>query len=317
MFSLFWAVTKSPTKRVPPPPASPPLHVPLPPPPSTVSPPTSRRCLFVTIVGGRAFLDHLIDDAPHSHDYFMLHLLFRGQRFSSRDVPCACEPDFSRESFLFELDKHHPSSPPGRLISAADALGLSEVVQLSLVKTNSRGEAELVGTSLLEWRSILCQESGQLSLSLELSGVGPEAKISPGILDIQLDLVPRLLAPVAQELLSAQLELERQRSGEKERLFLVYAKQWWKEFLSLREDHTQRLVKIFAPDEMGVTRPMCSFVSPLRGGRLLDSPRHAARMVSLVPVGAVGGVGCGGSSGEVWTRTFATLAARRGVSPES
>ena len=255
--------------------------------------------------------------SPHCHDYFTLHLLFRGQRFSSRDVPCACEPDFSREGFLFELGKHRLGTAPGRLISATDALSLSDVVQLSLVRTSHRGEVELVGTSLLEWRPVLCEESSRISLSLELSGVGPEAKISPGVLDVQLDLVPRLSAPVARELLTAQLELERQRSGEKERLFLVYAKQWWKEFLSLREDHTHRLVKIFAPDEMGVMHPVCSYVSPLRGGRLLDSPRHAARMVSLVPVGSVGGVGCGGSSEEVWTRTFSTLAARRGVSLSS
>lgn len=35
---------------------------------------------------------------------FTLHLHFRGQRFKSRPVPCACEPSFD-EGFLLELHK--------------------------------------------------------------------------------------------------------------------------------------------------------------------------------------------------------------------
>lgn len=43
-----------------------------------------------------------------------------------------------------------------------------------------------------------------------------------------------------------QFTLERQRTAEKERLFLVYAKQWWREYLQIRPTHNTRLVKIFA-----------------------------------------------------------------------
>lgn len=43
-----------------------------------------------------------------------------------------------------------------------------------------------------------------------------------------------------------QQSLERQRTAEKERLFLVYAKQWWREFLEIRPSHQSKLVKIFA-----------------------------------------------------------------------
>lgn len=216
---------------------------------------------------------------------------------------------------MLELDKHFPPySTSGRLISAADALSISELVQLSLTRTNHRGEVDLVGTCVLEWRKILCEDSGRISLSLELSGVGSEAKISPGILDIQINLVPHLSDPVVPELLTAQLELERQRVAEKERLFLVYAKQWWKEYLSLRPDHAHRLVKIFAPDETGVSRPVSRFVQPLKAGRLLDSPRHAARFVSLVPFEKTGSVGNGGCCSDVWTSCFSMLASRKGVS---
>jgi len=47
-------------------------------------------------------------------------------------------------------------------------------------------------------------------------------------------------------LLLNQLQLERSRHAEQERLFLVYAKQWWKEYLTIRDIHRERLVKIFA-----------------------------------------------------------------------
>ena len=283
-------------------------------PPTSPLSSSSRRCLFIQVIGGRAFLDHLDNTSSCCHANFTLHLIFRGQRFFSGDVPCACEPEFKQEGFLFELDKHFTPPPTsGRLILPMDALSISELVQLALTRTNHRGEVDLVGTCALAWRRVLCEDSGQLSLSLELNGVGPEAKICPGILDIQVNMVPHISEPVVLELLSAQLEMERQQLSEKERLFLVYAKQWWKEYLSLRPDHAHRLVKIFALDETGVSRPVCSYVQPLRAGRLLDSPRHAARFVSLIPFEKTCSVGTRGCCSDVWTSCFSMLASRRGV----
>lgn len=43
-----------------------------------------------------------------------------------------------------------------------------------------------------------------------------------------------------------QQSLEKQRTAEKERLFLVYAKQWWREFLDIRQSNHSKMVKIFA-----------------------------------------------------------------------
>ena len=114
--------------------------------------------------------------------------------------------------------------------------------------------------------------------SIELSGVGSEASIPAGILDLKLEILPCSREDLVHvDVLSAQLGMEKQRRDERERLFLVYTKQWWREYLEIRSTHSQRLVKIFAPDETGVNRPVCSYVRPLRAGRLLDSPRHAAR----------------------------------------
>ena len=50
-------------------------------------------------------MDRLIDDDEgQSSSTFTLHIHFRGQRFKSRPVACACEPSFE-EGFLLELHK--------------------------------------------------------------------------------------------------------------------------------------------------------------------------------------------------------------------
>ena len=137
---------------------------------------------------------------------------------------------------------------------------------------------ETVGTCRLEWRSVLTERSGKMLASIELSGVGSEASVPAGILDLKLEILPCSRDDLVHaDVLSAQLAMEKQRRDERERLFLVYTKQWWREYLEIRSTHSQRLVKIFAPDETGVNHPVCSYVRPLRAGRLLDSPRHAAR----------------------------------------
>ena len=76
--------------------------------------------------------------------------------------------------------------------------------------------------------------------------VGSESKVPVGILDVKLELIPRLTVSLSDDVIQEQVKLERTRQAERERLFLVYAKQWWKEFLQIRFNHKERLVKIFA-----------------------------------------------------------------------
>lgn len=83
------------------------------------------------------------------------------------------------------------------------------------------------------------------------------------------------------DVISTQLNQERSRVTERDRLFLAYSKQWWREYLQIRSTHSNRLVKIFAQDENSIHRFVCSYVRPLRSGRLLDTPRQAARCVSI------------------------------------
>jgi centrosomal protein CEP76 len=68
--------------------------------------------------------------------------------------------------------------------------------------------------------------------------------------------------------------------------FLDYANDWWADFKSIRPQHKSRLVKIFAETddrEASVYKPVCSLIAPMIADRLLDSPLHAARFVSLIP----------------------------------
>lgn len=56
-----------------------------------------------------------------------------------------------------------------------------------------------------------------------------------------------------------QQSLEKQRTAEKERLFLVYAKQWWREFLEIRPSHQSKMVKIFAQVRLSLWEKMTQF----------------------------------------------------------
>lgn len=61
--------------------------------------------------------------------------------------------------------------------------------------------------------------------------------------------------PISEDVFSAQLRMENVSYGsEKERKFLVYAKQWWQEFNGDHAGDDRRHVKIFAQDENGLNR---------------------------------------------------------------
>ena len=67
--------------------------------------------------------------------------------------------------------------------------------------------------------------------------------------------------------------------------FLDYAKEWYSEYKSIRASHTKRLVKIFAQtdDRSSIYTPTWSLIYPLFASKMIDSPFHAARFVSLIP----------------------------------
>lgn len=66
-------------------------------------------------------------------------------------------------------------------------------------------------------------------------------------------------------------------------------------------------------DENCNNRPVCWYTRPLRAGRLLDTPRQAARFVSLIGYEKAVSVG-GGERTEQWSSMHAFLARNKGVS---
>lgn len=69
-----------------------------------------------------------------------------------------------------------------------------------------------------------------------------------------------------------QQSLEKQRTAEKERLFLVYAKQWWREFLDIRQSNHSKMVKIFAQVCHSKNKPCLKFAVFFPGNVLLHFP---------------------------------------------
>ena len=191
---------------------------------------SKKRCLYVQVLGGRAFLDHLMEPSPSGpapscrqcHSHFVLHVLFRGQRFHSRAVPCACEPKIN-ESFLLELSKccgersRCLAERSEEMMSYSNALSIADPIELVLTRSNERGEGELVGVCSVQWRQLLTDSSGRSTVTAEVGGVCSEAKITAGLLDVKLEIVPRSSEVLQSELLTAQLGLEKQRSSERER----------------------------------------------------------------------------------------------------
>ncbi|KAF4103509.1 hypothetical protein G5714_016392 [Onychostoma macrolepis] len=244
-----------------------------------------RRYLYLQVLGGKAFLEHLQEPEPLPGQVcstFTLHLHFRNQRFRSKPVPCACEPDL-QEGFLLEVHRDGPGDA-SKMADATTMLSICDPVHMVLIKTDTSGDTTLISSYFVDWRRVLSAPNGKTGVSAELLGVGS---------------------------CFFQQSLERQKTAEKERLFLVYAKQWWQEFLEIRPSHQSKLVKIFAQDENGVNRPVCSYVRVLRAGRLLESPRQAARFVSLLAQERAPVVG-GGVRQEQWCSMMAFLCRNKG-----
>lgn len=84
-----------------------------------------------------------------------------------------------------------------------------------------------------------------MHLSCILSAAGTESSISVGIIDLTLSIIPQpdVLPP---EVLEEQSKLEKNHQAERDRLFLVYTKQWWREYLQIRPSHSTRSVQLYA-----------------------------------------------------------------------
>lgn len=213
--------------------------------------------MYLQILNGKAFLEYLTHNENENENlllpgqsqtgssYFTIYVHYRGQRFKTRAFSCSCEPKIS-EGFLLELHKERNDLASALMADSASLLSLCDPIHIVMIRTDSNQDSHLVSSQFLEWRTLLAQTRNKQSMSIELMGTGAENKIPAGILNVCLQLVPPLEEPLREDIIGAQLGLEHSKNTERERLFISYAKQWWKEYLEIRDDHKNRIVKIFA-----------------------------------------------------------------------
>lgn len=171
----------------------------------------SRRYLYLQVLGGKAFLEHLQEPEPLPGQVcstFTLYLHFRNQRFRSKPVPCACEPDL-KEGFLLEIHRDGRGTfelaqlvtgprfvilllhvakciicteslifglagEGSKMADATTMLAMCDPVHLVLIRTDTSSETTLVSSYFLDWRTVLSSPSGKTCFAVELMGVGEE-----------------------------------------------------------------------------------------------------------------------------------------------
>jgi hypothetical protein len=124
-------------------------------------------------------------------------------------------------------------------------------------------------------------------------------------------LTPNLTATelLIEESVNKQISLETRFEQESIQKFLDYANDWWSDFKSIKPQFKSRLVKIFAETddrEASIYKPVCTLIAPMIADRLLESPLHAARFVSLIPFQRIEAPGA--EKVEVWHSMQAFLA---------
>ena len=92
-------------------------------------------------------------------------------------------------AFLLELQQR---STCEKQPDTRNLLSFNNKIHLVIIRKDPSGETFLVGSHFIEWRGILCSSSGRITNSIEVNGVGPESNVPVGILDIRIDLMPRL-----------------------------------------------------------------------------------------------------------------------------
>ena len=88
--------------------------------------------------------------------------------------------------FLLELQKDG-----GKIADTATLVSLSDNIHLVLIKTDPSGDTILIASHFLAWRDILSSSNGRLTCSVEINGVGAEAKVPMGILEVKFEIIPR------------------------------------------------------------------------------------------------------------------------------
>ncbi|KAA6427328.1 MAG: hypothetical protein FRX49_01993 [Trebouxia sp. A1-2] len=142
-------------------------------------------------------------------------------------------------------------------------------------------KVDVVGTCQIDWRQALTNTGEVNCHNVQLTSQAHAGSV--GMISVDLEVTPSLAEPVEPAALRAQTDAEARRDMEAMASFSGRVKEWWQEFshdtLSRRQEGSLRLTCM---GEDGLLRPCCAFVKPLQLGRVLATPREAARFVSLL-----------------------------------
>ncbi|CAG9334919.1 unnamed protein product [Blepharisma stoltei] len=234
----------------------------------------SKKYLLFKLQYGKAFIDFLSADSSRSN--LQIHISFLQQRFSSKSIPCSAEPIFD-DSFLLNL-----SPPDYGNVDFGTLLKLRAPIHIVVIK-ETNGRKEIVASKNIEWRLML--STPMLSFPIELTGLGTRAKMPIGVIYAQMDLMPRIKRGdlLTDRVVNEQLNLEAKYEREIAHSYFEYSNEWWRDYKQIRPTHEKRRVQIYAEVEDGSYKPVSSLVQPFKTNRLIDSPLHAARFVSLIP----------------------------------
>ena len=264
--------------------------------------------LRIDVKGGAAFVAELAETDGVSRAV-RAHLAFDRQRASTRLAAARVDPEL-RGCFFFEIARPAPKTPGAwRKLIQGRASSLRIAVTRERVGNALSHKRELVATASLDWRKALLDRGGARSIALKAAGPdGVDGEVAT--LDVALDVVAvggALDLPFQPDDVEDAMRKARSEHAEAARAFYLYAKQWWDGFAKgAGRDLQQREVKLFARDEAGEMRCVCSYVHPLRANRVLDGPHQAARFVSLLPLEKAGSVA--GGNADTWHTPLATCA---------
>lgn len=246
-----------------------------------------RRYMYVKVKRGRAFVDHLEPSGSptiKNNPSFTVDIIMKAQRERTKSVLCSCDPEVN-QGFIFDLQGMQDTK--STILDISDLLGLNipitfVVLKHSTMRYNQSSTTTLLSVATLDWRKIL-SKSGSYVVTSKLMGVGSESQVPVGLLDLELTLVPSLTHPVEGHVIADQLGSLENRQAEKQRLFIAYARQWWREYTEAGTNLSSRPVRIFAMDERGKNRFVCELVQRFECGSFLNCPQEASRWVSLLP----------------------------------
>ena len=111
------------------------------------------------------------------------------KRFHTKLVRAQCEMDF-KQRYVFEFEGQQPDE--STQLGSSDLLRVNQPIHLTILRHKTRGDGrpEILGTKYIDWRSVLFCNS--VEVNAEIMPVDFTDKSSIGIIELHLDLVPRM-----------------------------------------------------------------------------------------------------------------------------